>query len=289
MKESELIFEVVGGLGNQILIYSTAKEMQEQLGVKKILFDIAYYSWKPLRGTFPRHFALDKFALKLEYVEEKQIKKIFFRTKNRLINSFLKRYKFFSKNFKKVGDALPKNFDLIYISGFKVNLDYIIRNIEMFRKAFRLREEYYRKINPMIIRVKRENSVSIHVRRGDLKEFKDGKILAQEYYKKAIRFIKGNVKNPSFYIFSDDMDWCKKNFKFLEKANFVEGNQDYEDFEIMKNCKHNIIANSTLSLIAAVLNKNSNKIIFVPKSLNNRERRNNTKINLPKSWRIIDE
>jgi len=68
-----------------------------------------------------------------------------------------------------------------------------------------------------------------------------------------------------FYIFSDDIEWCKKNFEWVEQKFFIEGNMVEQDFELIKNCKHNIIANSSLSQWAAYFNNNLKKIVIAPK------------------------
>jgi len=61
----KVIWEVVGGLGNQLYIYATAKRISEEKGYA-IKFDPAYYSWWPKRRTFAREFELNKFNLELE-------------------------------------------------------------------------------------------------------------------------------------------------------------------------------------------------------------------------------
>jgi len=79
--------------------------------------------------------------------------------------------------------------------------------------------------------------------------------------------IGSRVEWPKFYFFSDDMAWCKKNFSNMDNVTFVEGNDVSEDFELMKNCKHNILANSSLSWWVAYLNQN-NPIIICPAYFN---------------------
>jgi hypothetical protein len=107
------------------------------------------------------------------------------------------------------------------------------------------------------------NTCSIHVRRGDyLNSPNHHPTQNMNYYMKAIRQM---PKDTVFFIFSDDIAWCKANFPDLpEKFKFVEGNTDYEDLRIMTCCKHNIICNSTFSWWAAWLNKNPDKKVIIP-------------------------
>lgn len=66
----------------------------------------------------------------------------------------------------------------------------------------------------------------------------------------AIEIIKNNIKNPEFFIFSDDIEWAKKNLKINDPIHFIDHNSKengHEDLRLMMNCKHNIIANSTFS------------------------------------------
>ncbi|KAA6316252.1 O-antigen biosynthesis glycosyltransferase WbnK [termite gut metagenome] len=74
------------------------------------------------------------------------------------------------------------------------------------------------------------------------------------------------VHNPIFFIFSDDINWVKKDFP-LHDATYIDWNlnQDsWQDMFLMSRCCHNIIANSSFSWWAAWLNSNKNKIIIAP-------------------------
>ena len=113
--------------------------------------------------------------------------------------------------------------------------------------------------------------ISLHIRRGDYVKNKIVReilgTLPLEYYKQAINFVTKNIKNPTFFIFSDDIEWAKENLKTSLPTVFVskQGIKDYEELILMSKCKHNIIANSSFSWWGAWLNQNSDKIVIAPK------------------------
>lgn len=119
-------------------------------------------------------------------------------------------------------------------------------------------------------RMEQEESVSVHVRRGDyLSKTYSGKFLCLErdYYEKAVGIIKEHFTDPVFYIFSEDPDYVKEAFSWLENKNIVNinnGNDSYRDMELMSRCRANIIANSTFSQLAAILNDNPGHITVYP-------------------------
>ncbi|MDR0833733.1 MAG: alpha-1,2-fucosyltransferase [Candidatus Symbiothrix sp.] len=115
------------------------------------------------------------------------------------------------------------------------------------------------------------NSVSIHIRRGDYLTtggyYQFTGVATLEYYQKAIAYIESKIDNPQYFVFSDDLNWCKENLT-LCSATFVDcntGENSWKDMYLMSVCKHNINANSTFSWWAAWLNPNKNKITIVPK------------------------
>lgn len=114
------------------------------------------------------------------------------------------------------------------------------------------------------------NSISIHVRRGDYASGKyDGLLLCSpiDYYKRAIQYMEEHLENPTFFVFSDDIGYVREN---LEANNmvFVEGNHgadSWQDMFLMSRCSHNIIANSTFSWWGAFINPNPDKIVVAPR------------------------
>tara|TARA_Y100000296_G_C5144388_1_gene242889 strand:+ start:269 stop:1030 length:762 start_codon:yes stop_codon:yes gene_type:complete len=103
---------------------------------------------------------------------------------------------------------------------------------------------------------------SIHVRRGDYLKFKNiHPTCTEEYYTQAMATL---PENTNYMIFSDDPEWCLKNFS-MKHFKVVEGEEDYVDMYLMSMCKNNIIANSSFSWWAAWLNKNDDKIVIAPK------------------------
>lgn len=106
------------------------------------------------------------------------------------------------------------------------------------------------------------NITSINVRRGDyLKHQESHPVCSLDYYYKAIEQI---GSRESFLICSDDITWCKENFKG-DNFFFVEHVSPVIDLYVQTMCTNNIISNSTFSWWGAWLNPYPDKIVIAPK------------------------
>ena len=70
-------------------------------------------------------------------------------------------------------------------------------------------------------------SICITIRRGDFvsnEEYKKNLYVCDEkYFYKSIDVIEKMVKNPVFFVFSDDIEWVKNNIKFPKNTIFETG------------------------------------------------------------------
>lgn len=155
--------------------------------------------------------------------------------------------------------------DNVHLCGNWQNAGYF-GDESFLRNEFRFKLELDEKNKDILKDIQESNSVSIHIRRTDYKEMPHYFFQADwmNYYGMAVGEIAKKVSKPKFFVFSDDIDWCKKNV--MVNATFVENKESegWKDMMLMSNCKHNIIANSTFSWWAAWLNTNPNKIITTP-------------------------
>ena len=114
-----------------------------------------------------------------------------------------------------------------------------------------------------------ENAVSLHVRRGDYKYNKGGsELLPIEYYARAMQVIEAKVNNPTYFIFSDDIPYAREALPHAERMIFVDHNDEangHEDLRLMSACRHNIIANSTMSWWGAWLNSDPARLVCAPR------------------------
>lgn len=113
------------------------------------------------------------------------------------------------------------------------------------------------------------NTCALHVRRGDYLNFPlHHPVCKNSYYSRAISMFSNDT---IFIIFSDDIEFCKRNFIGERFIFFTEGDKSRGgdiviEHNVMSKCKNIITANSSFSLWAAILNKNDNKKIISPKN-----------------------
>ena len=83
------------------------------------------------------------------------------------------------------------------------------------------------------------------------------------------------------FVFTDDKEFVKKNFKLREYV-LVDKVCDLDEFELMRQCDHHIIANSTFSWWAAYLGMDKGGIVYAPcTGIWSQEF-------YPKEWNLID-
>lgn len=137
--------------------------------------------------------------------------------------------------------------------------------------------------------------ISLHIRRSDyIKLQHTHNVLPMSYYHNAVKLIKEKLgkdyKDYIFLIFSDDIEWCRKQkfFKQLPDVHFVENSDPLtkgpvEVFQLylMSMCDHNIIANSSYSWWGSWLNENPQKIVIAPSQWFTKNGKG------PKNWRSI--
>lgn len=118
------------------------------------------------------------------------------------------------------------------------------------------------------------NSVAIHARRGDMLSI-NGYCYKNGYFKRAVKYIKKKVTDPVFFFFCDpgSIEWCKSNASIFsldfskDQVYFVDwnkGKNSFRDMQLMAECKHNIITNSSFGWWGAWLNSNPDKITCSP-------------------------
>jgi hypothetical protein len=170
-------------------------------------------------------------------------------------------FKFHSKIFELQRE---KNY---YIDGFWCNEDYFSNIREKIIAEFGFTEQSIDGNQLVLSMIQKTESVSVHIRRGDYVGNSSFDIVGIEYYKQAIHFISEKLVNPIFFFFTEDMDYVRNEFEFLENKYLVDynkGKNSYKDMFLMSNCKHAIIANSTFSFWGAYLSKNNEKIVIAP-------------------------
>jgi hypothetical protein len=105
---------------------------------------------------------------------------------------------------------------------------------------------------------------ALHVRRGDYLNYpKQHPVMTTEYYEKAISKLSALTNLTKIFVFSDDLDWCRKNLTD-GRCEFMDGNSDIVDFHTMTLCDHFIIGNSSFSWWSAWLGEAPNKIVISP-------------------------
>jgi len=273
------IVRLNGGLGNQMFQYAFGRRLS--LKHKRPLFLDPWYLIKdPKREYEMGCFVLRGFRIP-DYLSTRLQK--FFKL-------LPERYYYSEKNLSFDRLALKKRKATIY-EGYWQSYKYFFDTAFIISEDFNFRNPPSPDNSRLLEKIKTTNSVSVHVRRGDYVNEKRTRefhgIVAKSYYKKAFSIIEKKVENPTFFFFSDEINWVKKNFVIGHASYFIDVNQgennNYEDMRLMMNCKHNIIANSSFSWWAAWLNKNKKKIVIAPEKWFN-DPTINTKDKFPKNW-----
>lgn len=253
-----ITIKMQAGLGNQLFQYALYCSMKER--GKKVCLDDSWYN-KDLPDYKKK--AIQSFQVDYEKMPAGTYPN-YIRDESNRFNMLIKKFNWSKRLYveKQSGLYDPKVFELddIYLDGYWQTEKYFFDCSKIIKKNLTYSKPLNEQNFNFIEQMKKSNSISIHVRRGDYissgYKNKYGGICDELYYRNAINYVINRIPDPVFFIFSDDIAWCKKFFQ--GSTVFVDNNtgtEAYLDMVLMSHCKHHIIANSSFSWWGAYLSK----------------------------------
>lgn len=242
--------------------YSFAKSLNFNFGLD-IKFNTDFYK-RNFKDQTSRDIELGKFKIEFSEYKKDGINRLLLRIIEKYFSNFtIFNFKFFNESNFCLETHNGVFNDTNYFRGYWQNHKYFDKIKSEIKNDFSLDHNIKNLDKLHFDKIINSNSVCIHVRRTDFLN-SPFDVVDKKYYMRSFKNITNRFKNLEFFIFSDDISWCKKNLSFIKNANYCNYNM-LNDFHLMSLCKHFIIPNSTFSWWAAYLSTHSKKHVYIPK------------------------
>jgi hypothetical protein len=265
-----IIVKIYGGMANQLFQYAAGYALAKYHNVA-LKLDISYF--QEMNEDTKREFELSKFPIDYTIATQEEIDQVFkFRSMDYAWNKLipLGKKRFYGEKKPGYYDSFFNLGDTVYLRGYFQSEKYFAKHKQLIIEQFKINTVNFKHLLPQAQTLSNSNSVALHIRLGDYLNPTLSGIMAPfnlDYYKKAIALIKQKISNPSFYIFSDQINLAKELLDVEIDAIYVDAsiskNAD-QDFFLMQSCQHQIITNSSFSWWAAYLNQYPQKIVIAP-------------------------
>jgi hypothetical protein len=256
-----LVCKLKGGLGNQMFGYAAARALSIRTGRVLALDAGAGFEG----DAYHRKYALGDFAVTAQVLTLDEAKRSaarhYFRSRVvRELENFGRNRLGYGHIGALHGVIASGDF---YLDGYWQSEKYFSDSRAVIRAELTYARSLSNESRSIFSRIAASESVSVHVRR------KDYSILCSEkFYRDACECVCSRIANPNFFFFSDDEAWTEMlivNLRLPFPCTVVQSQvSDLEEFELMRACRHHIIANSTFSWWAAWLGESVQGVIVGP-------------------------
>jgi len=267
-----IIVKLKGGLGNQLFQYALGRRLTYFSSVQ-LKLDVSYYRTSKLRS-----YGLDHLNIVENIATEDDLNAfgvVEGRDSRTIISKALERRKPIHKR-RRIDERLlafdPEILsvsDNVYLDGDWASEKYFCEIAEVLRAELTPKLRLDKVNEEMASEIAGASSVSVHIRRGDYVTNPEiNKVhgtCSLKYYNRCIGEIALKVRDPHFYVFSDDVQWTRKNLVIGHPVTYVDHNDkenDFKDLYLMSKCKHHIIANSSFSWWGAWLSTSKDHVVF---------------------------
>jgi len=256
MRSKNVFLRVEGGLGNQLFQYAAGRSLADRLECGLAL------DLRGIRENGDRAFQLGLYHVRAVIADDDMLD-----TLPSWRNSRIARIR------NSVANLLPYTFGIPVFSTQNFGYDGRIERLRnpVYMVGYWQTERYFQwnrkrllqdlnlqlKLSPdlsWLKKVRNSNSVALHVRRGDYvsnpnKEKHLG-TCDLNYYNHAVTALMRKHQDIELFVFSDDPPWVANNLTLPLSAHIVDAHPPefgYLDIELIRNCKHHIVANSSFS------------------------------------------
>lgn len=273
-----VIVRLKGGLGNQLFQYAAARAIAKRAGTS-LTFDSRWYSQGRVPATNQRTFDLLRFNVCGREASKTELFPFLSQVDRRLHIRVLSRI---ARVLKKGSILAPQGaHDLgshkslgrhTYLDGYFQNPAFLSADPHALRNELSLKEPLIGSAAELERSLRNEESVCIQVRRTDYVSdpgaAKVHGVCEIDYYRSAWALIKRARPSARGRVFTDDPIWAAEVFRPWEDVTVVGPEYDgpgyLSKFQLMRACRHFIIANSTWGWWSAWLADHGAKTVVMP-------------------------
>lgn len=260
------VVRISDGLGNQMFQYAFAYALSKRTGAE-VLIDPLFW------GTSLRKYQLEEFQVTntkrlvsrvWDYVLgfgprngrrfKDGYRQYLIRKKYQLVQE---------KQIMHYDDSVWSQTESCFYMGFWQTPLYFEAYYDELKREFTRKKGLSAKAVEYQTRIRERVSVALHIRRTDYVRQEGNVTLKFDFYEEALQRMQMQIGDFQLYVFTDDKQFVKENFRLREYV-LVDGVCDLDEFELMRQCNHHIIANSTFSWWAAYLGENKGGIVYAP-------------------------
>ena len=283
----KIIAKISEGLGNQFFMYANSYSLAKKFNLKFYIDPYSGYYNKNIRNYMLNNFNISSNIEHNNWIFSNQY--------TNFIKKFYLKLDYFKKNksflFEKKNLNKSTYFDAInientantfYIDGNFESEKYFVNCRKNLIQEFSLVNENKYLTNQFYKEIKNENAVSICIRQNRFSE-RPGNYLnvnsierskkfvkdTINYVRKAEEFITSKIKNPKYYLWSDDFQNLREYFP-QNKYTFIINNENkiLNDFFLLTKCKNFIVGPTTFHWWGSWLSDHEDKICLRPNNIN---------------------
>lgn len=281
-----------GGMGNQMFQYAMGRKIADVLNTEMQL-DLSSLLDRSKGDFVYRNYDLPIFHVKDKLVMSPRFLQTIYKPKIPRITKMVRQYIDKGKTFIKEKDfhfqpeIIANPIDNAVYEGWFQSAKYFKGIENTIREDFKFQDAILEESKPLLEKIKTTNAVCLNVRRTDFLKVDTLNTTNKDYFFNAAKYIAGRVENPTFFVFSDDVEWCRENivmdFPVVVVGHEHKGRKFGNYMQLMIACQHFIIPNSSYAWWAVWLNEHTSKIVVAPKNWFNDVTINTADL-VPKKW-----
>lgn len=271
-----VIVRFKGGMGNQMFQYAFGRQLAADLNTE-LVFDPTNLLYRNNPPDFVyRNYDLDVFQPEAQFMASPKLLAPLFNLRVEKLGQGIRwlvtrGYPVVKEpHFHFAPEVLNAPKEGVIYDGWWQSPKYFAGEETRIRNDFRFSREIIPASAELLQRIESSNAICLNVRRTDFLKVDTLNATDLNYFLRAADHLGKTVSEPRFFIFSDDVEWCRENLKLdfpMEVVGHEHKGWKFGNYlQLMTKCKHFIIPNSSFAWWAAWLNTGPDKKVVAPKN-----------------------
>jgi hypothetical protein len=254
--------------------YAMVRRVSLQLGVQ-MKIDLSIQLDRAINGGYTvRNYDLGIFSLSAQFLVPPGLLKVLHAPGKRRWSNLVRKAAgcgipvLQEEQFTVQQSLLDTPPDGVIYRGYWQSERYFVAAASEIKEDFSFKASLLPSSSDLVVAMEREASVCLNVRRGETLQLPLHNVTDKAYYLNAMADLRSRIPEAIFYVFSDDLAWCKSAFSGMANVHFVAdshyGHRYGNYLQLMSHCQHFIIPNSTFAWWAAWLGEKEGSLIYAP-------------------------